>query len=348
MTYRFMKKYMGFTDGELNRYETLANEEERGAFRKSHRHDLNYEVAIETVVGFLLKALQVQKGKSTDEIRHYAQLELQMVTTKLLAFNVLLQKWGGYNREKDILLNPIVDPVVLGGLTRSIYETLGVFRLVYLLPNTYEKQQIAFNLWKRHSFLDSIKEVESEINLREQKGYDSAKLRDQLQFDIDQRDKLLSDVLCTAYASTHSIDYDKGNIKRSLIILDDNPKFISISGIDDAMKYYIPLKNEVFQNLYSLLSHYAHPSYQAEDQFDNAFKDENIHEGPYNMIVSVTAILAICFISSYVVYDQSLQNELNEEENELFNAIYHSFCIGKIGIEPSKEEYAREREVLTN
>lgn len=62
-----------------------------------------------------------------------------MLTTKLLAFSVLLQKWGGHNVEKDIKLNPIVDPIVLGGLARSIYETLGVFRFVYLLPDNEEK-----------------------------------------------------------------------------------------------------------------------------------------------------------------------------------------------------------------
>ena len=334
---------MGFTDDELKYYESLTSEAERAAFRQSNRHDLNYEVVIETIVGFLVKVLHSQKGKQTDEIKHYAQLELQMVTTKLLAFHVLLQKWGGYNKEKDIILNPIVDPVVLGGLARSIYETLGVFRLVYLLPDTEEKQQIAFNLWKRHSFLDSIKDLEPTIPLNEQNGYDTSKLQDQLQYAKEQCDRLLLEVQSTTYAATHSIDYDKGNAKKSLIILDENPKFVSLSGIDRDMEYYMPLKNVAFKNMYSILSHYAHPSYQAEDQFDNAFKSKDDRVGPYRMIVSTTAILAICFISSYATFDQSMQNELNEEETELFNAIYHSFCIGTFGVEPSKDEYTQER-----
>lgn len=348
MTYRFMKKYMGFTDDELKHYESLIGEAERAAFRQSYRHDLNYEVAIETIVGFLMKILHFQKGKQTDEIQHYAQLELQMITTKLLAFNVLLQKWGGYNKEKDIILNPIVDPVVLGGLARSIYETLGVFRLVYLLPDTEEKQQIAFNIWKRHSFLDSIKDLEVTISLNEKNGYDTSKLQDQLQFAKEQCNQILSEVLSTAYAAAHSIDYNKGCAKKSLIILDENPKFVSLSGIDSEMEYYIPLKNVAFKNMYSILSHYAHPSYQAEDQFGNAFKNTDSKEGPYLMIVSVTAILAICFVSSYIVYDGSIQKELNNEEAELFNAIYHSFCIGTFGVEPSKDEYTQERIKMLN
>ena len=141
---------MGFTDEELNLYESLTNDTERCNFRKMHPHTLKYEVVIETVLSFLLKVLNSQKGKQTDEITHNAQLELQMLTTKLLAFRVLLQKWGGYNVEKDIKLNPIVDPVVLGGLARSIYENLGVFRLVYLLPDDEDKKRIAFNLWRLH------------------------------------------------------------------------------------------------------------------------------------------------------------------------------------------------------
>ena len=140
MTYRFMMKYLGFTAEELNLYESLTNDAERINFKKTHPHSYNYEIIIETILSFLFKVINSQKGQKTDEIKHYAQLELQMLATKLLAFSVLLQKWGAHNIEKDIILNPIVDPIVLGGLTRSIYEVLGVFRLVYLLPDDDEKK----------------------------------------------------------------------------------------------------------------------------------------------------------------------------------------------------------------
>lgn len=345
MTYRFMTKYMGYREEELRILESLASEEERRDFNRSHPHRLNFEVVIETILSFLLKTLQSQKGKPTDEIKHYAQLELQMLTTKLLAINVLLKKWGGYNIEKDITLNPIVDPVVLGGLARNIYETLSVFRFVYLLPDDDEKKRIAFNLWKRHSFLDSIKELEPTILLNEKKDYDASKLREQLQFAIAQRDQLLAEIQATTYAKNHTeINFGKDNAKKSLIILDDHPKFVSLSRIDKEMEYYMPLKNVVFNNLYSLLSHYAHPSYQAEDQFDNEFRGEgNNSEGPYHMIVSAAAILSVCFISSYIVYDNAIQSELNDEELEVFNAVYTSFCIGEFGKEPSEEEYKQER-----
>ena len=348
MTYRFLIKYWGFTDEELSLYESLTNDKERIYFKKMHPHRLNFEVVIETILSFLLKVLNSQKGKQTDEIEHYAQLELQMLTTKLLAFSVLLQKWGGYNIEKDIKLHPIVDPIVLGGVARSIYENLGVFRLVYLLPDDEEKKQIAFNLWKRHSYLDNIKEVEAAIVLNIKKGYNIDNLQKQLQFAKEQSDKLLNDILKTNFASNHhNFDFDRGNIKKSLIILDDNPKFLSLSNIDRNMEYYIPLKNSAFQNIYSILSHYAHPSHQAEEQFSNDFKGSgNNSEGPYRMIVSITAILAICFISSYIVYDKSVENELNEEETEIFNVIYNSFCLGKFGVEPSIEEYIQERKDL--
>ena len=140
MTYRFMIKYLGFTAEELNLYESLTNDAERINFIKTHSHSFNYEVIIEKILSCLFKVINSQKGQKTDEIKHHAQLELQMLTTKLLAFSVLLQKWGAHNIEKDIILNPIVDPIVLGGLTRSIYEVLGVFRLVYLLPDDDEKK----------------------------------------------------------------------------------------------------------------------------------------------------------------------------------------------------------------
>ena len=339
---------MGFTDEELNLYESLTNDTERTNFKRMHPHSLKYEVIIETILSFLLKALNSQNRKQTDEITHYAQLELQMLTTKLLAFSVLLQKWGGYNFEKDIKLNPIVDPVVLGGLARSIYENLGVFRLVYLLPDDEEKKRIAFNLWKRHSFLENIKVVDSAIVLNIKNGYNIDNLQKQLQFAKEQRDKLLNDILKTNYASIHhDFDFDGENAKKSLIILNDNPKFVSLSSIDRNMEYYIPLKNLVFQNMYKILSHFAHPSHQAEEQFSNDFKGNgNNSDGPYHMIVSITAILAICFISSYIVYDKSVENELNEDETEIFNVIYNSFCLGKFGVEPSIEEYTQERKDL--
>lgn len=339
---------MGLTDEELNLYDSLTNDAERKNFKKMHPHRLKYELIIETILNFLLRVLNSLKGKQTDEITHYAELELQMLTTKLLAFSVLIQKWGAYNTEKDIKLNPIVDPVVLGGLARNIYEALGVFRLVYLLPNDEEKKRIAFNLWKRHSFLDNVKEVEAAIELNNKNGYDASKLQEQLQIGKEQCDKLLTDILSTNYASNHhDFNFDRGNIKKSLVILDDNPIFVSLSGIDRGMEYQIPLKNLVFQNLYKILSHYAHPSFQAECQFDNEFKGIGSNdEGPYHMIVSVAAILAICFISSYIVFDNSIQNELNKEEIEVFNVIYGSYCIGTFGTEPSIDEYTQERQKL--
>lgn len=348
MKYSFMIKYWGFTNEELRLYESLTNDAERNSFKKMHPHRLNFEVVIDTILSFLLKVLNSQKGKQIDEIKHHAQLKLQMLTTKLLAFSVLLKKWGVYNAEKDIKLNPIVDPIVLGGLARSIYETLGVFRLVYLLPDNEEKQLIAFNLWKRHSFLDNIKEIESEIILYEKKGYNVSKLKEQLRFAKEQCDNLLADILGTNYASTHpDFDFDKENSRKSLMRLDDNPKFLSISSIDRDMECQIPLKNIVFHKMYSLLSHYAHPSYKAEYQFGNEFEGiGNSNEGPYNMIVSVAAILATCFISSYITYDKSIQSELNEEEIEIFNILYNSYCIGKFGTEPSMEEYTQERQDL--
>ncbi len=348
MTYRFMMKYLGFTAEELNLYESLTNDAERINFKKTHSHSFNYEVIIETILSFLFKVINSQKGQKTDEIKHYAQLELQMLATKLLAFSVLLQKWGAHNIEKDIILNPIVDPIVLGGLTRSIYEVLGVFRLVYLLPDDDEKKMIAFNLWKRHSFLDNIKEVEAAILLNIKKGYRIDNLQKQLQFAKEQCDKLLNDILKTNYASVHhDFDFDRGNSTKSLIILDDNPKFVSLSNIGRNLEYYIPLKNLAFQNMYKILSHFAHLSHQAEEQFDNDFSGSgNNSKGPYPMIVSFTAILAICFISSYIVYDKSIKNELNEDEVEIFNVIYNSFCLGKFGLEPSIEEYTQERMLL--
>lgn len=103
MTYRFMTKYMGFTEEELRILESMASEERRD-FNRSHPHRLNFEVVIETVLGFLLKALQSQKGKPTDEIKHYAQLELQMLTTKLLAIHNANDRGGELvlkRRKKD-------------------------------------------------------------------------------------------------------------------------------------------------------------------------------------------------------------------------------------------------------
>ena len=217
-----------------------------------------------------------------------------------------------------------------------------------LLPDDEEKKLIAFNLWKRHSYLDNIKEVEAAILLNIKKGYRIDNLQKQLQFAKEQRDKLLNDILKTNYASVHhDFDFDRGNSTKSLIILDDNPKFVSLSSIDRNMEYYIPLKNLAFQNMYKILSHFAHPSHQAEEQFSNDFKGSgNNSEGPYHMIISFTAILAICFISSYIVYDKSIQNEMNKEEIEVFNIIYKNFCIGKFGAEPSIEEYMQERRDL--
>ena len=146
---------MGLTDEELNLYDSLTNDAERKNFKKMHPHRLKYELIIETILNFLLRVLNSLKGKQTDEITHYAELELQMLTTKLLAFSVLIQKWGAYNTEKDIKLNPIVDPVVLGGLARNIYEDL-VINHARRVSNVKNASREELSLLTEDDFISTI------------------------------------------------------------------------------------------------------------------------------------------------------------------------------------------------
>ena len=67
-----MIKYMGFTDEEINLYESLTNDTERNNFKKMHPHSLKYEVIIETILSFLLKVLNQLKHANPNCIAIHA------------------------------------------------------------------------------------------------------------------------------------------------------------------------------------------------------------------------------------------------------------------------------------
>ena len=50
MTYRFLIKYMGYTNEEIRQYESLTHDAERKSFREKHSRRLNYKVIIETIL----------------------------------------------------------------------------------------------------------------------------------------------------------------------------------------------------------------------------------------------------------------------------------------------------------
>lgn len=86
------------------------------------------------------------KEPYTTQQDNEAKLIVQMVATKLLSLKEML-KGISYDNGKGFRLNNIIDPTVIAGVVRIIYETISMFNIIYVIPNSSDERVILYNLW---------------------------------------------------------------------------------------------------------------------------------------------------------------------------------------------------------
>ena len=75
-----------------------------------------------------------------------ARLIIQMLLTKTLHLKQLLAGIN-FQASNGVEIKNIIDPTVVGTLTRNLYETVAMFNLIYRSPKTEDEKLILYNLW---------------------------------------------------------------------------------------------------------------------------------------------------------------------------------------------------------
>lgn len=223
--------------------------------------------AIDFYCEFFIQAIMNQKDdKVLNPADAEARLLVQMMMTKALHLKTAITGVS-YASKKGFHLNNIVDPTIIASLIRNIYETVGVFNLIYRVNSDGDERKIVYNLWV-HSGLKYRQRFANIITTDENKKKmenEQARINDCIN-QIESTD---------LYKSLGEKDKTKiqNQIKnKEYLLYFENGKVIILNWRD--LFKTMRAKEEFFGNLYTFFSLYTHPSNVAVFQYRDMFQPE--------------------------------------------------------------------------
>lgn len=222
-----------------------------------------------------------------------ARIVFQMMMTKVLHLkNVLNGVEFVSNKGKK--LNNIIDPTIVASLIRNIYETTGMFNLIYKESKTKEEREIKYLLWV-HAGLSYRNRFDGVITTQENKE----KLESEIQQMADIKKSIENSPL---YKKMD--DKNKGKIqtmlkKKDYLIRFENENVVFLSWRE--LVSTMEIKPGKLDTIYTYFSLYAHPSNVAVFQFANMFEKENsAYKDIVNFNLQVAFMMLSVFIADYI------------------------------------------------
>jgi hypothetical protein len=222
-----------------------------------------------------------------------AKIVLQMVMTKILYLKKIVQGIDYRTRAGDEL-NPIIDPTVVGAHSRGIFETIGMFNLIYRATSTPDEKIILYNLWVhaglafRQRFKDILQAPENVAKAAEER---------------QRMDELAAEIRATPlYSSLEAKDQKKIDS-----MLKERNYLIKIDGTSVHLLHWhhlidiMGMRPGFMDELYTYFSLYAHPSNVAVFQFADLFHPgEEEFEQLTTFSLKNAFILVSSFIADYI------------------------------------------------
>ncbi|GAB3926473.1 DUF5677 domain-containing protein [Mucilaginibacter myungsuensis] len=222
-----------------------------------------------------------------------SKLVLQMMFSKLLSLRDMLAGVNFESRDGS-RINTIIDPTVVAVLVRTLYETVAMFNLVFIIPQFEEERKIMYNLW-----------VIAGLKYRQ-------KFSNNITID-ENRQKQIAEA---AEILTLTSEIEKTNVFNSLTDAGKKKIIEQIKKRDYKVKINrndvellswettIPHMNmdvEKMGPMYNYFSLYAHPSNVAVFQYVNLFdKQKNDYIQMSNFNIATGIKLISFFIANYI------------------------------------------------
>jgi hypothetical protein len=252
-----------------------------------------------------------------------AKIIIQIILTKSLHLRSVIEGVG-YISKDGVELNTIIDPTVVASLIRNIYETTGMFNLIYRSTKNNDEKTIIHLLWvcaglnyrQRFKNIITTKESQDTYELELQMIEENVKT-----IETNNLYKILD-------------DKNKGKITQKLKDKDylmhfegTNVNFLSWQKLTELMG----IKNGLADEIYTYFSLYAHPSNVAVFQYRDMFgtKDEAFLKLTTFNLKNAFYFLSI-FIADYLKLFPTVQNtfdNLDIRDQILINK-YNTFMRG--------------------
>ncbi len=239
---------------------------------------------------------RVIRNHQRDEVNSIAETEAKLLNQMMLTKALHLQgvtDGVSYVSTEGATLNQIIDPTIVASLTRNVFETVGMFNLIFINTKSADEKTILYNLWViaglkyRQRFTSIITKPE---NL--QKAEDDKK----------QIAEMTSEIEATELYKGLSND-NQEKIKSKLKEKDYKIQFVNNNVVFlhwQELANVMGIKQMMFDNAYTYFSLYAHPSNVAVFQFRDMFKSEEDFLGKTNFNLKYFFALSSIFISDYI------------------------------------------------
>ncbi len=227
-----------------------------------------------------------------------------MMWSKVLHLKSLL---GGVPLEKEAVnSNRIIDPTIIANLTRNVYETAGMFNVVYRTPSTDDERLILYNLW-----------VHSGLSYR-QRFVESVKTKENLEKAADEKARMNELVLEIENTNLFkSLDEkNKGKIKtrlkeREYLMRFDNNNVVFLNWNDVPKNLGI---EKLLDKIYGYFSMYAHPSNVSVFQFADMFRlGQEEFLGLINFNLHNLFVMLSSFIADYIAVYPNVLATFNKQ-----------------------------------
>jgi hypothetical protein len=244
--------------------------------------------------------------KSSDIIAYEGFMLLQMMWTKSLHLNVAIQ--GVTFTDANGLRTEVLDPIVLAGQVRTIYETSCMFHIVYRRPKTKDEKLILYKLWVysglayRQNMLHAGTGPEGL-----EKSAEERIQMDQLVNEIKE-----TELYTTLDATGKKMIETRLGSKAFLITFEEDNKIKTYNWFNAAKA--MNAREGTFEKIYNYFSQYAHPTNVSVFQFSDMFAQRTMD----NISVSILNTNIGCmFLSTFVVDFLTLYPETMEIFNSL-------------------------------
>jgi hypothetical protein len=271
----------------------MTKEELRAEFTRLRIMDSEKDINdfLDILLEYLLKSIQNHKSDKTTPLHlHEAMLINQMLFAKVAHLKQLVSGIEFVAKDGS-RLNKIVDPTVVASLVRTIFETVGVFNLIYISTNSDEERLIIYNLWViaglnyRQRFVQQTTSAENIQKAKEELAQIGI-LRTQIENTplfkgLSQRDK--NKIYDKISRKEYNIIFENGSVKG----IAGFQEFIANAGV----------KPKLMDNMYTHFSLNSHPSNVAVFQFGDMFNNKNPQ---FFELASFNVKNAICLITIFI------------------------------------------------
>jgi hypothetical protein len=236
------------------------------------------------------------RNHQADQVNSDAERNAKLINQMMLTKALHLQSATDgieYTSHDGTRLKRIIDPTIIASLTRNVFETVGMFNLIFINTQSADEKVILYNLWAiaglkyRQRFSSVAKAEENKKKQEEEK---------------QEIEDMIAEIEATNLYKNLTPD-NQEKIKNKLDKKDYKIQFTNNNVVFlhwQELANVMGIQQKMFDNAYTYLSLYAHPSYVAVFQFRDLFKKDEDFLGTTNFNLKYFFALSSIFIADYI------------------------------------------------